>query len=797
MAFSSPKNFSIPSHLAPSLPVLPIRQGFLLPGAGSPFTIAREASLAALDAAKDGWLIVAIQREPTADPGVSDLLPMAVLARILQPLGNRNKMRAVAIQGVARVTLRSFVRIEPYFEAGWSLIKTPWPDSPEAEGVRRALEKAVEEVAQLMGAEAQVKQMTAEVDDPSLLVDMLASVIESEVEWKHDILMTTDPLARAEKVLKQLAQVKEVIAAQHAVENRVRTEAKGHEREAILRRQLKAIQEELGDGDGDEGLKRLKDRLAAKPLPEEAKNAVDRELKRLERMQGQSLERNVAVDWLEWIADLPWGQYGSTEIDLNKLESVLDESHYGLEDVKKQVVEHLAVRKLAGHGRADVLLLVGPPGVGKTSVAQAIADATGRKLVRVALGGVRDESELRGHRRTYVGSRPGRLIEGLRRSETADPVVLLDEVDKMGRGWQGDPASALLEVLDPEQNHAFTDHYLEVPFDLSKVLFIATANDLSQVPAPLRDRMEILEIEGYTSDEKLTIAKAHVLKKLANNAGVDLTDVQISDDVLEEAIEGWTREAGVRQLQRVLGKIFRAAAVKKAKHQLEGPIAVTRENLGDFLGKRRFFQEVHELLERPGLAMGLAWTPMGGDVLFVEASKMPGTGQLVLTGQLGEVMKESAQAALTFVRSNAARLGADPEVLKHSDIHVHVPAGATPKDGPSAGVTMFTAIASLLTDRPVRSDVAMTGEMTLRGRVLPVGGIKAKVLAAHARGIRTVILPARNEVDLADLPEKVRKEMRFVPVSQMTEVLAEALEPRAGLPTLGLATPGSTTTPAA
>ena len=557
---------------------------------------------------------------------------------------------------------------------------------------------------------------------------------------------------------------------------------KDAEREVILRRQLKAIQDELGEGEGDE-VSRIKERLDGLELPEEVKNAVDRELGRLQRMQGGSPERNTAVDWLEWIADLPWGKETSHDFDLNRVEFELDRTHHGLDDVKRQVVEHLAVRKLAGHGRADVLLLVGPPGVGKTSIAQAVADATDRKLVRIALGGVRDEAELRGHRRTYVGARPGRLIEGFRRAGTADPVVLLDEVDKLGRGWQGDPAAALLEILDPEQNHAFTDHYLEVPFDLSKSLFIATANDLSQVSGPLRDRMEIIEIDGYTPDEKVNIAKDHVLKKLAENVGLDEKDVVLDDEIIEQAIDGWTKEAGVRQLQRVLGKIFRAAAVKKAKSELQGPLAVTLEQLTGYLGKRRFFRETHEVGLRPGVATGLAWTPVGGDVLYIEATAVPGQGKLVLTGQLGDVMKESAQAALTYVRSQASALGIDDEVFKTTDFHVHIPAGATPKDGPSAGVTMFTALASLLSGRPVREDVAMTGEVTLRGRVLPVGGIKAKVLAAYAHGLRRVVLPGRNEVDLDDIPEVIRREMTFVPVTHVDEVAAAALGATPSIPT--------------
>ena len=768
------QEFRLPDDLPRTLPVLPIKQGFLLPGVISPFAVGRPASLAALDAAPDGWLIVALQREPVQDPSPVDLLPVGILSKIVNPLGEKGGRRAVALQGIARVSLKAFPKTTPYFDAQYELIPQGWDHGSEADGVKRALLNAVREAANLFETEAPLKQLATSVDEPALLADVLAYLIDAPTEWKHNVLLTIDPRQRAEKVLAQLGRVKEAVAAQRSIEDRVRSDMKDAEREAILRRQLKAIQDELGEGDGDE-VSRLRTRLEGLPLPEEVKNAVDRELGRLQRMQNGSPERNTAVDWLEWIADLPWGQQTSPDIDLNRVETELDRTHHGLDEVKRQVVEHLAVRKLAGHGRADVLLLVGPPGVGKTSIAQAVADATDRKLVRVALGGVRDEAELRGHRRTYVGARPGRIIEGFRRAGAVDPVVLLDEVDKLGRGWQGDPSAALLEILDPEQNHAFTDHYLEVPFDLSKSLFIATANDISAVSAPLRDRMEVIEIEGYTPDEKVSIAKDHVLQKLAENVGLETADVVLEDDVIQEAIEGWTKEAGVRQLQRVLGKIFRAAAVKKAKAQLEAPLSVSLDELTGYLGKRRFFRETHEVGLRPGVATGLAWTPVGGDVLYIEATAVPGQGKLVLTGQLGDVMKESAQAALTYVRSEAKRLGIDDEVFKTTDFHVHIPAGATPKDGPSAGVTMFTALASLLSGRPVFEDVAMTGEVTLRGRVLPVGGIKAKVLAAYAHGLRRVVLPARNEVDLEDIPAAIRDEMTFVPVTHVDEVASAAL----------------------
>jgi ATP-dependent Lon protease len=772
-------NLEIPEHLAPTLPVLALRRGFLLPGVAAPFGVARAPSKSALDEAireHDGWLLLAMQSEPLEQPEPSDLLPVGVLVRLLNPVEAKDGQRAVALQGVARVRWTGFTQTQPHFRAQYETLPSDWPATPEAEAMKRALLEAVDRIAERLQVNLPIQAMVRNVSDPATLVDIVAAFLESELEWKHEILMTLDPLARARAVLAKANEVTAVLEAQRSIEEKVRGDVQGLEREAILRRQLKAIQDELGEGEGDE-LGSLKAKLDELPLGESARAVVDRELQRLDRIPQGSPERNVAIDWLTWMSELPWGQLSNHDVDLSSLEDALHRSHHGLEDVKRQVLENLAVRKLAGTGRADVLLLVGPPGVGKTSIAEAIAEATDRKLVRIALGGVRDESELRGHRRTYIGSRPGRIIEGLRRAGAQDPVVLLDEVDKLGRGWQGDPGSALLEILDPEQNHAFTDHYLEVPFDLSKALFIATANDATQIPGPLMDRMEVVHIEGYTRDEKLRIARDHVLPKLARNAGLAVDDVELTDEAVSQSIAGWTREAGVRQLQRTLGKVFRAAALKKARDDFEGPLRVGVDDLPTYLGKRRFQEERHERPSRPGIATGLAWTPMGGDVLYVEASDVPGKGNLVLTGQLGDVMKESARAALTYALHNAEDIGILPDALSNRDVHVHVPAGATPKDGPSAGITMFTAIASLLSGRAVRPRLAMTGEASLRGRVLPVGGIKSKVLAAHARGVKTVLLPKANAPDLDDVPEEVKNALDIVLVENMSDVLDRALEP--------------------
>jgi ATP-dependent Lon protease len=765
-------DFSVPTDLPSTLPVLALRRGVLLPGGVSPYLVGRPRSLSALEAAEE-YLLVATQREPVANPAPSDLLPTAVLARVVETQqGQGSGVRAV-LQGIARVQLTGFPSTQPHLEAMWAAVDEAWPTDAEGQGMLSAFREEVETSAEVFGVGPALPMLLAL--PRSVFVDAVASSLDAEPDFGKEVLVTHDPVRRAERVMRELIRAREAVAARDSIKERVQEATRDQQREFLLRQQLKAIQEELGQSGDDDDLGRLKERLDETELPEEVREVVDREIRRLERLGNQSPERSVAIDWLEWIADMPWSTYSAVDVDLAALEKALDASHYGLDDVKRQVVEHLAVRKLAGSGRADVLLLDGPPGVGKTSIGQAIADATGRKLVRVALGGVRDESELRGHRRTYIGARPGRLIEGLRRAGTADAVVLLDEIDKLGSGTWGDPASALLEILDPEQNHAFVDRYLEVPFDLSKVLFVATSNDLSRVPGPLRDRMQVLEIAGYSRDEKLVIAKEHLLSVVAKQAGLTPDDVVFTDAALQDAIDGWTREAGVRELQRVLGKVFRAAAVRSAKGELEGPLRVDLDDLPTFLGKRKFTEEEPEATKQPGIARGLAWTPVGGNVLYVEASTLPGRGQLVLTGQLGDVMKESARAALTYVLAHAESLDIPLDVLSDRDVHIHVPAGAVPKDGPSAGVTMFTTLASLLSGRAVRDDVAMTGEATLRGRVLPVGGIKSKVLGAHRLGLKRVILPKANARDLDDVPEAVREELEFVLVEHMNEVLAAAL----------------------
>ena len=772
------EDFDLPEILPNPLPVLALRRGVLLPGAVMPLKVGRAASLGALDAAESGYILVVAQRSSSATMSPGDLLPSGVIARIVHRKSQPNRPDEVLVQGLARAELTGFPQTRPFLTATFTRRTDTWPSSPEATALLASLREELDATIDVMGLPAAVRSLTKRFDEPSLLVDLIASNLDAPSEWKRSILRTPSPVARAEAVLTKLIEVREIASAQKTIRDRMQEETKDFQREAILRQQLKAIQSELGESEEDE-VAELRARLDALELPDDVRPVVQRELRRLERLNPASPERSGSVDWLEWVADLPWSSESAVDVDLDALEAALERSHHGLDDVKQQVLEHLSVRKLSGSGRADVLLLVGPPGVGKTSIGQAIADATGRKLVRIALGGVRDEAELRGHRRTYVGSRPGRLIEGMRRAGTRDAVVLLDEVDKLGESNMGSPAAALLEVLDPEQNHAFVDRYMEVPFDLSQALFIATANDLGRIPAPLRDRMEILEIAGYSSEEKRIIAREHLLTRLAENAGISQDTVHLTDAAIDDAIRGWTREAGVRSLQRVLGKIYRAAAVQVARGTLEGVLHVDAEDLPQYLGRRKIRPSEHDLDGRSGVATGLAWSPVGGSVLYVETSTLPGKGSVILTGQLGDVMRESARAALTYALANAEELGIDSTALEGRDLHVHFPAGAIPKDGPSAGVTIFTALVSLLTDRPVRDDVAMTGEATLRGRVLPVGGIKAKVLAAHRQGLRTVILPRGNGADVEDIPETVRAELTIHLVDDMSQVLQLALEPSA------------------
>jgi ATP-dependent Lon protease len=615
------------------------------------------------------------------------------------------------------------------------------------------------------------------IQAPGALSDLVAANLDAPVEEKAQLIETIDVKERIRKVLRLLTRQLEILKMRERINSQIKEEMGKNQREYVLRQQLKAIKEELGEDEGDQGdLDGLEERIARANLPADADQVAKKQLKRLRTMQVGSAEYTVVRTYLDWILDLPWTDTTEDNLDIPDVRRVLDEDHYGLEKVKKRIVEYLAVRKLKKDKKGPILCLLGPPGVGKTSLGRSIARAVGRKFVRISLGGVHDEAAIRGHRRTYVGALPGQIIQGMKKAGTVNPVFMMDEVDKIGHDFRGDPSAALLEVLDPEQNNAFADHYLEIPYDLSKVMFVATANVADPIPPPLRDRMEILELPGYTRREKLAIARQHLIPKQLEEHGLTEAQIKLTDEAVEEIIEHYTREAGVRSLERQIASVVRGVAVKVAEGDTQPRVVKNEEQLREYLGAIKYTSEVAERLEETGVVTGLAWTSAGGEILFIEATRMFGSGKLQLTGQLGDVMKESAHAALSYVRSNAQKYGIAKDFLEKSDVHIHIPAGAMPKDGPSAGITMFTSLVSLLTGIRVRHDVAMTGEISLRGRVLPIGGVKEKTLAAHRAGIKRVILPERNKADLEEVPQEIRDELEFVTVNRLDEVLEAGLE---------------------
>jgi len=648
----------------------------------------------------------------------------------------------------------------------------------EAEALAMSLRDVAKQVIQLMPElPREAGSLIDSIQAPGALADLVAANLDAPVEEKAQLIETVEVKERIRKVLRLLTRQLEILKMRERINSQIKEEMGKNQREYVLRQQLKAIKEELGEDEGDQGdLDGLEERLAKANLPSEADGVAKKQLKRLRSMQVGSAEYTVVRTYLDWILDLPWTQATEDNMDIGEVRRVLDEDHYGLDKVKKRIVEYLAVRKLKRDKKGPILCLVGPPGVGKTSLGKSIARALGRKFHRISLGGVHDEAAIRGHRRTYVGALPGQIIQGMKKAGTVNPVFMMDEVDKIGHDFRGDPSAALLEVLDPEQNNSFADHYLEIPYDLSGVMFIATANITDPIPPPLRDRMEILELPGYTRREKLAIARQHLIPKQLDEHGLTERQINITDEAVEEIIEHYTREAGVRSLERTAASVIRGVAVKVAEGDTAPRVVQTEEQLREYLGPIKYTSEVAERVEETGVATGLAWTSVGGEILFIEVTRMFGTGKLQLTGQLGDVMKESAHAALSYVRTNAARFGIPEDFLEKSDVHIHIPAGAMPKDGPSAGITMFTALVSLLTGTRVRHDVAMTGEISLRGRVLPIGGVKEKTLAAHRAGIKRVIVPERNKADLEEVPREVRDELEFVFVNRLEEALEAALE---------------------
>ncbi len=763
------------------LPVLPIRNAVLFPAAVAPFDVGREKSVALVEDIENlDQPIIAIvaQRDPsTDDPDQSDLYPVGVAARVLKALKHSSGNYSLILQGLVRIRLEQVVTSEPYIRARVSRLEEPAAEDVESEALAMSLRDIAKQVIQLMPElPREAGSLIDSIQEHGQLADLVAANLDAPVEEKSQLLETLDAKERIRKVLRLLTRQLEILKMRERINSQIKEEMGKNQREYVLRQQLKAIKEELGEEEGDQGdLDVLEERLAKANLPGEADKVAHKQLKRLRQMQVGSAEYTVVRTYIDWILDIPWSKQTADNMDIAAVRKVLDEDHSGLEKVKKRIVEYLAVRKLKKDKKGPILCLIGPPGVGKTSLGRSVARALGRKFHRISLGGVHDEAAIRGHRRTYVGALPGQVIQGMKKASTINPVFMLDEIDKIGHDFRGDPAAALLEVLDPEQNDTFSDHYLEIPYDLSKVMFIATGNVGDTIPAPLRDRMEIIEIPSYTRREKADIARVHLVPKQLEEHGIKAEQVTLQAGAIESIIDHYTREAGVRNLERQIASVIRGVAVKVAEGE-EGPWVISdEESLRPYLGAPRFSSEVAERTAETGVATGLAWTSVGGEILFIECTRMHGTGKLQLTGQLGDVMKESAQTAMSYVRTRAKAFGIPEDFLETSDIHIHIPAGGMPKDGPSAGVTMMTAIVSLLTGIHVRHDVAMTGEITLRGRVLPVGGVKEKVLAAHRAGIKRVILPERNAADLDEVPEEVRETLEFVPVSKMDAVLANAL----------------------
>ena len=760
--------------------ILPIRNTLLFPGVVLPLTIARPSSIAAVQEAARGARKIGLllQDDPnTEQPEPEQLRRVGTIAEILRYVTSE-QTHYVICRGLRRFRVGEFLPGHPFLVARVKEIGVSEVITPEIEARMRLLKMRARDAIQLLpNLPQEIGPAIEGLDSPSALADFLAGIIDIPIAEKQDLLETFDVTQLLDKLLGLLAKRIQVLQLSKQIGEQTEQTLSSQQREHILREQLRQIQKELGDDDPKSAeLKELAEKIDKAGMPKDAEEQARRELKRLERLPEIAAEYGMVRSYLEWLVELPWSKLDPERIDIDAARQILEEDHHGLEKVKRRILEYLAVRKLNPDGKSPILCFVGPPGVGKTSLGQSIARATGRKFVRLSLGGVHDESEIRGHRRTYVGALPGNIIQSINKAGTRNPVMMLDEMDKLGAGFHGDPAAALLEVLDPEQNATFRDNYLAVPFDLSKVLFIGTANVLDNIPSAVRDRMEVIEMPGYIEDEKLAIAKRYLIKRQLASAGLSKEQCQIDDDVLRAVIRDYTREAGVRSLERRIGAICRHAAMRIAEGK-STRVVIAVADLQGILGPKRYEPETAMRTSVPGVATGLAWTPAGGDILFVEATSIPGRGKLILTGQLGDVMKESAQAALTLVKSRAAEFGIDTKKLQKADVHVHVPAGAIPKDGPSAGVAMFMALTSLLTGRTIRSDTAMTGEISLRGLVLPIGGVKEKVLAAIQAGIATVMLPARNRKDIEDVPEKARNQIRFVWLERVDEAIEAALNP--------------------
>jgi ATP-dependent Lon protease len=769
------EKISVPNEIS----ILPLRGTVLFPDLILPIMVGRKRSVRLIDEAMDSDRIIGVitqKRSEIEDPKETDLYSVGVAALILRMIREMDGSQRVIVQGVSRIRVKEYIQRDPYYKARIDSLEETVVQGVEIDALMMNLKNLFQRAVELAPyLTAELGTMVSNIKSPNILADLIASNLNVSAAEKQGILETYDVRERLTKVHLYLNKEVQVLELGNKIQSQVKEDIDRTQREYYLREQLKAIKKELGELDDHTAeIKELKERIKKAKMPPDALLAAEKELDRLAKIPPASAEYTVARTYLDWLVELPWSETTGDNLDIHNAQKTLDEDHYDLEKVKKRILEYLAVRKLKADMKGPILCFVGPPGVGKTSLGKSIARTMGRKFIRISLGGVRDEAEIRGHRRTYVGALPGRIIQGIKKCGSNNPVFMLDEVDKIGMDFRGDPSSALLEVLDPEQNYSFSDHYIDVPFDLSKVMFITTANVLDTIPPALRDRMEVLELPGYSEDQKMMIAKEFLIRKQVDEHGLTSEFIEFQDAALQTVISSYTREAGVRNLEREIAAICRGVAKDVAGGSSE-KIVVMPDNLNKFLGPVKFFPEVAERTSEPGVATGLAWTPTGGDIIFVEATRMRGEKGLTLTGQLGDVMKESAQAALAYVRSKAKDLGIDEDFFAKNDIHIHVPAGAIPKDGPSAGITMFIALTSLLTNKAVRSDIAMTGEITLRGLVLPVGGIKEKVLAGMRAGIRTIILPKKNEKDLEEIPEHIRKQMNFQFIHRMDEAIQLAL----------------------
>ncbi|MGZ8191020.1 MAG: endopeptidase La [Methylococcaceae bacterium] len=763
-----------------ALIIVPMRGTVLFPQNVSPLVIGRKASIAAVQQAVRSEKPIGLlmqQRDSDQEPNPDDLYTVGTVAEILRYLTAPDGTHHVVCQGVQRFRVKEFLPDYPFLVARIQRYEEPEVSSKDVEArVITLKQKALEVLEQTRQAPDELVNAIQSIASPAMLADLIASYLIAKSEEKQELLALFDIQERIDKLLELLNYRIEVLKLSNKINEQTQETMGQRQREFVLREQMKAIQKELGEEEGGTAeIEEISKAITAAKMPEEIEKQARKELGRLQHMPDASGEYSMLRTYLDWLTELPWSVSSAAVIDIAKAREILNEDHYGLDKIKQRILEFLAVRKLNPNGKSPILCFVGPPGVGKTSLGRSIARATGREFIRASLGGTHDEAEIRGHRRTYIGALPGNIIQSIRKAGTNNPVFMLDEMDKLGSGFQGDPSSALLEVLDPEQNSTFRDNYLAVPFDLSHVMFIGTANVLDSIPVPLRDRMEVIELTGYTSDEKLQIAKRYLVHRQLESNGLTPEQCAISDSALSTIIQDYTREAGCRNLEREIGAVFRHVAMRIAEG-LAVNEQIDSEHISGILGPRKFESDVAMRTSVPGVATGLAWTPVGGDILFIEASRLPGNGKLILTGQLGEVMKESAQAALSLVKSRAHELGLKPEIFEKNDIHVHVPAGAIPKDGPSAGVAMFTALFSAFSERTVHSDVAMTGEISLRGLVLPVGGIKEKVIAAARAGIKTVMLPARNQRDFEEIPEAVRNQLRFIWLEKVDDALKIAVE---------------------